>query len=137
MKDTPKIDTPLATDALLTPAETRVAAGYTAGLIGKEIADRCGISHNTVVKHTQNIYDKAGIKRSTNALVAWFLSVNAHLDLREFERRLGALLLLGLLAFQMAYDQSNNYVRRMAPRRVEARKAGGRRRKDDDTLQII
>lgn len=137
MKDTPKIDTPLATDALLTPAETRVAAGYTAGLIGKEIADRCGISHNTVVKHTQNIYDKAGIKRSTNALVAWFLSVNAHLDLREFERRLGALLLLGLLAFQMAYDQGDNYVRRTAPRRVEARKAGGRRRKDDDTLQIF
>ena len=137
MKDTPKIDTPLATDALLTPAETRVAAGYTAGLIGKEIADRCGISHNTVVKHTQNIYDKAGIKRSTNALVAWFLSVNAHLDLRDFERRLGALLLLGLLAFQMAYDHGDNYVRRTAPRRVEARKAGGRRRKDDDTLQIF
>lgn len=137
MKDTPKIDTPLATDALLTPAETRVAAGYVAGYIGKEIASACDISYNTVVKHTQNIYDKAGCRRSTNALVAWFLSVNAHLDLREFERRLGALLLLGLLAFQMAYDQGDSYVRRTAPRRVEARKAGGRRRKDDDTLQIV
>lgn len=137
MKDTPKIDTPLATDAVLTPAETRIASGYVAGYIGKEIASACDISYNTVVKHTQNIYDKAGCRRSTNALVAWFLSVNARLDLREFERRLGALLLLGLLAFQMAYDQGDNYVRRSAPRRVEARKAGGRRRKDDDTLQIF
>ena len=139
MKNTPKIDTPLATDALLTPAETRVAAGYTAGLIGKEIADRCGISHNTVVKHTQNIYDKAGIKRSTNALVAWFLSVNAHLDLREFERRLGALLLLGLLAFQMAFEPAGDqYVRRAPGRRAEARAGRSRRRRDDEnTLQIF
>ena len=65
MENTRNTLTPLLTDAILTPAETRIASGYTAGLIGKEIADRCGISYNTVVKHTQNIYDKAGIKRST------------------------------------------------------------------------
>lgn len=47
----------LATDSILTKAETRVASGYVSGLIGKEIADACNISHNTVVRHTQNIYD--------------------------------------------------------------------------------
>jgi DNA-binding CsgD family transcriptional regulator len=127
---------PLATDAVLSPAETRVAAGYTAGLIGKEIADRCGITHNTVIKHTQNIYNKAGIRRSTNALVAWFLGKNAGIDLREFERMLGAALLLGLLTLQMALDQNDNYVRRQPTRRTETRKGGSRRRNEDDTLNL-
>lgn len=78
----------LATDTILTPAETRIASGYACGLIGKEIADTCGVSYNTVVRHTQNIYDKTGIRRSTNALVAWFLAVNFDIDLDEFRDRL-------------------------------------------------
>jgi len=131
-------NTPLLTDAILTPAETRIASGYTAGLIGKEIANRCGISYNTVVKHTQNIYDKAGCRRSTNALVAWFLGTNAHLDLREFERRLGAFLLLCLLGLQLAAEPSgDNYVRRSNARRVEARARRGRRRDDELNLMSI
>ena len=77
----------LVTDAILTRAETRIASGYVCGLIGKEIADVCEISYNTVVRHTQNIYEKTGIPRSTNALVAWFLAINLHLDLGEFRSR--------------------------------------------------
>ena len=130
-------ETPLPTDAILSPAETRVAAGYTAGLIGKEIADRVGISYNTVVKHTQNIYDKAHCKRSTNALVAWFISRNAGIDLREFERRIGALLLLALLALQMTADPSSDqFVRRSGRTRSEARARRGRRRDDESTLDL-
>ena len=74
---------PLATDAVLTPAETRVAVGYCYryGLTGKEIAGRLFVSYNTVVRHTQNIYEKTGIRRSTNALVAWFLSTNFHFNI--------------------------------------------------------
>ena len=127
---------PYRTDGVLTPAETRIAEGYTAGLIGKEIAACGGISYNTVVKHTQNIYDKTGIRRSTNALVAWFLAVNARLDLRELERGIGALLLLALLSLQMAFDTSGDaYVRRAPTRRVEARAKRARRR-DGDTLEL-
>lgn len=74
---------PLTTDAVLSPAETRVAVGYCYryGLIGKEIAERLNVSYNTVVRHTQNIYEKTGIRRSTNALVAWFLSTNFHFNI--------------------------------------------------------
>ena len=132
MNSTREDMTPLATDAILTPAETRIASGYVAGYIGKEIASACDISYNTVVKHTQNIYDKAGCRRSTNALVAWFLSVNARLDLREFERRIGAFVLLCILSLQMAAEPAgDNYVRRTSSRRMEARK-GGRRTKRDE-----
>lgn len=128
----------LETDKVLTPAETRVASGYVSGMIGKEIASAAGISHNTVVRHTQNIYDKAGIPRSTNALVAWFLSENFHIDLAEFRRRVGAALLLAIIAVQtVATDFSSDFVRSARVRRVEARKGGRRRRREDEnTLDI-
>jgi DNA-binding CsgD family transcriptional regulator len=129
----------LETDKVLTPAETRVASGYTAGMIAKEIASAAGISHNTVIRHTQNIYDKAGIPRSTNALVAWFLSEKFHIDLAEFRRRVGAALLLALISVQtVCTDFSSDFVRSARVRRVEARKGGrrGRRREDENTLDI-
>lgn len=128
----------LKTDDILTPAETRVASGYVAGMIGKEIAGAAGISHNTVVRHTQHIYDKAGIPRSTNALVAWFLSENYNIDLAEFHRRVGAALLLAIVAVQVATtDFDSDFVRASRVRRVEARKGGRRRREEEDnTLEI-
>lgn len=128
----------LDTDKVLTPAETRVASGYVSGMIGKEIASAAGISHNTVVRHTQNIYDKTGIPRNTNALVAWFISENFHIDLAEFRRRVGAALLLAIIAVQtVATDFSSDFVRSARVRRVEARKGGRRRRREDEnTLDI-
>ena len=127
----------LKTDQILTPAETRIASGYVSGLIGKEIADVCGISHNTVVRHTQNIYDKTGIRRSTNALVAWFLEKNCDLDLSEFRRRLGAFLLLCLVSFQIVEtDFDNSFLRSSRARRVEARKGGSKRGRRDEEINI-
>lgn len=129
----------LKTDALLTRAETRIASGYTSGLIGKEIADRLDISYHTVVRHTQNIYDKTCIKHSTNALVAWFLAKNYDIDLSEFNRRLGAFILFCLTTFQIATtDFDNSFVRRTPSRarRVEARKGGAKKGRRDDTYYI-
>lgn len=129
---------PLATDKVLTPAETRVASGYVCGLIGKEIADACDISHNTVVRHTQNIYDKTGIRRSTNSLVAWFLSENFNIDLKESGRRLVAVALFIIMGAEaLDTDISSSLVRRFPSRRIEARKGGsgrGRRREDECDL---
>lgn len=129
----------LATDSILTKAETRVASGYVSGLIGKEIADACNIGHNTVVRHTQNIYDKTGIPRSTNALVAWFLEKNFNLDLSEIKRGFGAFILFLLVSFQIAVtDFDNQFVRRASTRRVEVRKSGRRskRGREEDTYYL-
>ncbi len=128
----------LKTDTILTPAETRIASGYVSGMIAKEIASAAGISPNTVVRHTQNIYDKTGIQHSTNALVAWFLATNYGIDLAEFRRRVGAALLLALITFQtVTTDFSADFVRSARARRVEARKGGRRRgREDENTLDI-
>ena len=128
----------LNTDKILSPAETRVASGYVSGMIGKEIASAAGISHNTVVRHTQNIYDKTGIPRNTNALVAWFISKNYDIDLSEFRRRVGAALLLAIISFQtICTDFNSDFVRSARVRRVEARRGGRRSRKDEDnTIDI-
>lgn len=128
----------LKTDDILTPAETRIASGYVSGMIGKEIASAAGISHNTVVRHTQNIYDKVHIHRNTNALVAWFLEKNYDLDLSEIKRRIGAAVLLAILSVQAIHtDFSSDFVRASRVRRVEARKGGRRRKEDEDTINLF
>lgn len=124
---------PLPTSEVLSKSETRIAVGYTDCLIGKEIADRYNISYNTVVKHTQNIYEKAGIRHSTNALVAWFLGKNYGLDLGELRRAAESLFLLVLFFIGLANSADNTFSRRAPTRRVESRK-GGRRKTEDDSM---
>ncbi len=129
----------LNTDSILSPAETKVASGYVAGMIGKEIAEAAGISPNTVVRHTQNIYNKTGIPRSTNALVSWFLAKNYNLDLQEFRRRVGAVALLTIISIQTICTDFNSDFIRQSRQRVENQKCGrrGRRRgQDEDTLYL-
>lgn len=127
----------LPSNGLLTGSETRIAIGYTDGLIGKEIADRCGISYNTVVKHTQNIYQKAGIRHSTNALVAWFLSFNFGLDLSELRRRVEGAVLLAVFVIGLVASGDNGLaVRRAQARRIETRGYRSRRGRREDTYYI-
>ena len=114
--------TNLKTDIVLTPAETRVAMAYVLGDIGKEVGVRLNIAYNTVVRHTQNIYDKAGIRRSTNALVAWFLAENCGIDLRELARRAGAGF-LAIIVCTTIFFCSDDMIARRARR--------GRRRTED------
>lgn len=123
----------MKTDSILTKSETKVAYGYVSGMIGKEIADEIGISYNTVVRHTQNIYEKTGIPHSTNALVAWFLSKNYDIDLSEFRRRITAAFLLAIVSCQIVIsDFDNQMIRRFPSRRIEARKGARKRRNDED-----
>lgn len=108
----------MRTDKILTPAETRVAIAYTLGDIGKEVGTRLGIAHNTVVRHTQNIYAKTGIRHSTNALVAWFLSKNYDIDLGEIARRLGAGLLLMIFSITFTVEDDSQPIARRARTRT-------------------
>lgn len=103
----------MKTDAILSKAEARVARGYVDGLIGKEIADRLCISYNTVIRHTQNIYEKIG-RRSVNALVAWWFCENFDIDLKEAARRIGAACLLMLFcAYTFSGGDYERTVRRV------------------------
>ena len=119
--------TDLKTDIVLTPAETRVAMAYVLGDIGKEVGVRLNIAYNTVVRHTQNIYDKAGIRRSTNALVAWFLAENCGIDLRELARRAGATVLMVIMCTTIFFGSDD----------MMARRARRGRRRTEETEWII
>lgn len=110
----------------------RIAVGYTDGLIGKEIADRYGISYNTVVKHTQNIYGKTNIRHSTNALVAWFIATNYGIDLNELRRKVESMILLALIVINIASADNTYFSRRIRQKRTEIQRVSGRRRGDDD-----
>lgn len=106
----------LRTDNVLTPAETRVAIAYTLGDIGKEVGARLGIAYNTVVRHTQNIYEKTGIRRSTNALVAWFLAENYSINMSELARRIGAAVLLAFFSLTFTVEDDQPMARRIRTR---------------------
>ena len=127
----------LATDNILTPAETRIAAGYCEGLIGKEIAEREHISYHTVVRHTQNIYEKTGIRRSTNALVAWFISRNCNIDMREMLRSVAGFFLFVLMSVQTVSYTGDCYVRTSNGCRTMARVLRTKTREDNGNTFII
>ena len=112
-----KTTTNLRTDLVLTPAATRVAMAYVLGAIGKEVATRRGIAYYTVVRHTQNIYDKAKIRRSTNALVAWFIAENCDIDLRELARRAGAGFMALIICSTIFFGSDDMLARRARTRR--------------------
>ena len=126
----------LVTDDILTPAETRVAAGYCEGLIGKEIAEREHISYHTVVRHTQNIYEKTGIRRTTNALVAWFIARNCRIDMREVLRSVTGFCLFVLVSVQTVLCSGDTYVRVPRGCRTEARMQRSRTRRDNEDTYI-
>lgn len=127
----------LPTDEILTPSETAIAAGFASGLTGKEIADLNNVTQATVIRHTQNIYDKTGINRATNALAVWFIAKNFSLDLSEIKRRAGAVLLLGLVVFQLSTtDFDSQFVRTRTTRTTSARAARGRKNEDSNTFKL-
>jgi DNA-binding NarL/FixJ family response regulator len=57
------------TDGLLTPRENEVLQLVTAGLKNKQIADKLGISSETIKEHVQNILRKVGVSDRTQAAV--------------------------------------------------------------------
>lgn len=73
----------MKTRSILSEKEEQVARLYVLGYIGKEIAEKLNIAYRTVVVHTQNIYEKTGISRSTNALVSWWYQENFEIDIKK------------------------------------------------------
>ena len=56
-------------EAPLTPRELEVLAGMTEGLTNRRIAERLGISYETVKEHVQHILRKVGVDDRTQAAV--------------------------------------------------------------------
>lgn len=59
---------PLIQDFALSPRETDVLRGMVAGASYKMVADRLGISFETVRTHVKRIYEKLGVRNGTEAV---------------------------------------------------------------------
>jgi len=90
-------------EARLTDREYQIARLYAEGYVGKEISDIIHASYRTVVNHTQNIYDKTGIPRCTNAIASWWLchEFNITFALAPAARKVGAAIMLALFMATM------------------------------------
>jgi DNA-binding NarL/FixJ family response regulator len=53
---------------VLTPRELEILSLIAMGLTNREIADRLGISHNTVKTHVGHILEKLGLRNRTEAV---------------------------------------------------------------------
>lgn len=84
------------------------------------------------MRHTQNIYEKTGIRRTTNALVAWFIARNCRIDMREVLRSVTGFCLFVLVSVQTVLCSGDTYVRVPRGCRTEARMQRSRTRKDND-----
>jgi DNA-binding CsgD family transcriptional regulator len=60
-----------AADELLTPREGEVLRWLSIGKTDRDIGDILGISHRTVHKHLQRIYEKLGVETRTAAAARW------------------------------------------------------------------
>lgn len=104
----------IPSDEIISPAETNVALACCKGWDDKEIADKLHISRNTVIRHKQAIYEKAGIRHTANALVAWFISTNFSINLSDVERRIGAAVLALIFSvFTFGSDSEAQVLRRV------------------------
>jgi DNA-binding CsgD family transcriptional regulator len=110
----------------LTKAEKKVAMCYASGLIGKEVADKLGISYSTQSTHIQHIYEKANIPHNEASLVAWFFRTYFKISTDDLFRQLGAMIFLALFLTTFIEPRSN-YARSSRARIERPSRRGGRR----------
>ena len=55
----------------LTPRETEILGWLSKGLVAKEVADRMGVSYDTIRYHLKHIYDKLHVHSRTEAVIKY------------------------------------------------------------------
>ena len=102
----------------LTPQEWRVVAAFATGRVTKEVSKHLCKSSSTVINQLQSIYKKLNIPHNIGALVVWYMCKKNNLELPEFIRKAGAIILLAI--FFSTLQTENDIARR-------ARRGRGRR----------
>lgn len=93
----------MKTDTILSKREREVMNLVVLGYSAREIADKMSVIYQCVANHLQSIYDKTGTKRTLQALVTWYFTVNfgISLNVSEMTRRIGAAILLCLFSVEV------------------------------------
>lgn len=111
----------MKTDAILSKREREVMNLVVLGYSAREIADRMNVIYQCIANHLQSIYDKTGTKRTLQALVTWYFTVNfgISLNVSEMTRRIGAAILLCLFSVEV-FSTDFECRRLRSPRRGRA-----------------
>ena len=94
----------LQADSTLTKRENQIAGLAACGLAKKEIADRLGTAYGTVNVLLDKAYKKTGTSK-LNELGAWWINrvFALNIDFKQLQKSL-----LGIIAFQIAFDCNND-----------------------------
>jgi DNA-binding CsgD family transcriptional regulator len=94
----------MMTEATLTPREREIAELIAWGGTKKEIADQLYISERTVENHARNIYEKTGVRKSSELSAWWFCyRFRIPMSLSPFARKAIGCAILAIYIFGMSY----------------------------------
>lgn len=102
----------LTADTALSKRENQIAGLAACGLAKKEIADRLGTAYGTVNVLLDKAYKKTGTSK-LNELGAWWLNrvFTLNIDFKQLQKTIIALCFLGLIVFQISFDNDNDFCR--------------------------
>lgn len=108
----------MKTDTILSRREREVMNLVVLGYSAREISTHMNVIYQCVANHLQSIYDKAGTKRTLQALVTWYFTQNfgITLNVSEMTRKVGAAILLCLFSAQV-FNTNVECRRLRSPRR--------------------
>lgn len=99
-------------DVKLTKRENQIAGLAFCGKAKKEIADLLHIAYGTVNVTLDKAYKKSGTSK-LNELGSWWANrvFTLNIDFQQLQRTIIALCFLGLIVFQISFDNDNNFCR--------------------------
>lgn len=102
----------LIADPALSKRENQIAGLAACGLAKKEIADRLGTAYGTVNVLLDKAYKKTGTSK-LNELGAWWINraFTLNIDFEQLQKTIIALCFLGLIVFQISFDNDNDFCR--------------------------
>lgn len=102
----------LTADTALSKRENQIAGLAACGLAKKEIADRLGTAYGTVNVLLDKAYKKTGTSK-LNELGAWWLNrvFTLNIDFKQLQKTIIALCFLGMIIFQISFDNDNDFCR--------------------------
>lgn len=96
----------------LTKRENQIAGLAFCGKAKKEIADLLHIAYGTVNVTLDKAYKKSGTSK-LNELGSWWANrvFTLNIDFQQLQKTIIALCFLGLIAFQISFDNDNDFCR--------------------------
>lgn len=101
-----------ASKQLLSKRENQIAGLAFCGLAKKEMADKLKVAYGTINVLLDKAYKKTGTSK-LNELGSWWANraFTLNIDFKQLQKTIIALCFLGLIVFQISFDNDNDFCR--------------------------